>query len=533
MATLISCSNQETKISDTAPIQNTELSESSISSTAESQETIETANTEHVSDATKEEGQASVDSFREENIWVRIRDGLSLNFIDTFPPHAVKRVEAYKKELLRNPDFVTKLTSKAEPYLYYVVEQLEQNGVPVEFAMLPMVESSYDPFAYSPSRAAGLWQFIPGTGNLYDLKSNWWKDKRRDVVASTDAAIEYLLYLNKMFDGDWLLTAAAYNGGPGTVKRAIRKNNKRNHPTDYWSLKLPKETMRYVPKLLVWRDLILNQYSDEVSFHPIKNQAHFVAVDVNSQIDLAEVADLAEVDIDVVYQLNPAYSRWATDPETVPFQLLLPVDKADAFAGKLAQIPANERVTWKRYIVKKNDTLSGIAKRFHTTTAIIKQTNNLKNNNIRLNSALLIPSASRNAEFYSASQIQRTEKLHKSTRKNKQRIHHKVAAGESWWSISRRYNVDVRDLARWNKMSHKDTLSINKKLIVWLAKNKTLPSSQTRKVFYKVRSGDSLASIANKFKILVSDIKRWNASANNRYIQPGQKLTLHLAITQR
>jgi len=473
------------------------------------------------------------------NLWDHVREGFEFSEIHVGNTQALERVEYHRKRLLRVPSLAQRITDNATPYFHYIISQLEENKLPLEIALLPIVESHYDPFAYSPGRASGLWQFIPSTGKRFGLAQDWWHDERRDTIAATGAAIQYLLYLNKLFDGDWLLAMASYNAGQGTVGRAIRKNRKLGKPTDYWSLDLPKETQHYIPKLLAWRDIIKNHDQYNIAFNPVPDEPYFELVDIGSQIDLAEVAALAEVDIDTIYQLNPAYNRWATDP-SAPHDLLIPIDNVDILKQNLTNLPADQRMTWRRYIIKQGDSLGKIANRFNTSSKFIAQVNGIKNNNIRAGKALMIPSAAKGSDYYTKSAEQRLAKRQGRAPKNRnQRIEHRVKTGESLWDIARKYNVSVGAVARWNNMAPRDVLSVNRKLAVWTKISATQSikaasvKNETRKLFYKVRKGDSLDLIANKFKVRITDIKNWNDIATKKYIQPGQLLTLYVALTDR
>jgi len=289
------------------------------------------------------------------NIWDRIRNNANL-IDDTNHPRLLAELKWYAK----HDKYLDRVAQRAEPFLHYIMNEAEARGLPSELALLPIVESAFQPFAYSHGRAAGIWQFIPSTGKIYGLKQNWWYDGRRDVYASTKAALKYLQQLNKEFKGDWLHALAAYNSGSGTVRRAIRKNKKRGRPTDYWNLKLPKETQAYVPKLLALKRIIENPEKFDITLRCVEDLPFFELVDTGSQIDLAMAADLAKVDLETIYKLNPGYNRWATDPYG-PHKLLIPVDKADPFKQALADMPKSQRIKWKRHKIKTGETLSHIA----------------------------------------------------------------------------------------------------------------------------------------------------------------------------
>jgi len=368
----------------------------------------------------------------------------------------------------------------------------------------------------------------------FGLTQDWWQDERRDTIAATGAAIQYLLYLHKRFDNDWLLALAAYNAGQGNVSKAIRKNKKLGKPTDYWSLALPKETRHYVPQLLAWREFIREAEQDTLTAGYIANQAFFDVVDVGTQIDLAEAAKLANIDIDTLYQLNPTYSRWATDPQT-PHHLLVPVNRKISFEQALETIPPSERVTWDRYTVRKGDVLGKIAQNHSISVAMITSTNNLKSNTIRTGQVLLIPSAKEKGEYYSKSVEQRLVKTQqRSSKKHNSKINHKVKAGETLWDIGKKYGVSANSIAGWNNMAPKDVLSINQTLLIWQKSlTQVAANDEKRKLFYRVKSGDSLSTIANRFNIAINDIKNWNSTARDKYIKPGQLLTLYVALTSR
>ncbi len=466
-----------------------------------------------------------------QTVWQRIRLGFQLDY------KAVnKQLDAEFNWYKKHPEYMARVSKRAERYVYYVTQQLEKHGLPLELALLPIVESAYDPFAYSHGRASGMWQFIPGTGRMFKLDASWWYDGRRDIIASTQAAVRYLQDLSNYYDGDWLLALAAYNSGQGNVNKAIRKNRKRGKPTDFWSLDLPRETRSYVPKLLALAKLVDNPQRYGITLHPVANAPYFAQVDTQSQIDLAQAATMADVDINEIYLLNPGFNRWATAPSG-PHRLLVPASQKSVFEDRLADLPPEKRLHWQRYTIKNGDSLLLLAKRFHTGVDTIKQINNIRGNMIRAGQSLMIPMASQSGEHYSLSADQRQAAIHKKRKggANTKQLFHKVRSGESLWTISRQYNVRVSSLAHWNGIAPKDMLKPGQKLSVWTSKPQQKAHGQrdavVRKVGYRVRNGDSLARIAGKFNVLVSDIVKWNAVNPKKYLQPGQRLTLYVDIT--
>jgi membrane-bound lytic murein transglycosylase D len=266
-----------------------------------------------------------------DDIWQRIRNELTFNI----PQNS--RVISQRNWYARNPAYMDRVAKRAEPFIFYILEELKNHQMPIELALLPIVESAYDPFAYSHGRASGMWQFVPETGKRFGMKQNWWYDGRRDIVASTQGAIDYLSYLHKKFDGDWLLALASYNSGEGRVMRAMRNNARKGKPTDFWSLDLPKETRAYVPKLLALVDLVKRPQDFNLNLYALENRALLTKVNINSQIDLALAAELSALTLAELQRLNPGFNRWATAPDG-PNYLLLPSNKAEDFKAKLAKI---------------------------------------------------------------------------------------------------------------------------------------------------------------------------------------------------
>jgi membrane-bound lytic murein transglycosylase D len=467
-----------------------------------------------------------------ETVWQRIRLGYGMNWFIDQP-----RIEAEFNWYKNNPRYMARVSERSQRYIFYVTDQLAKQNMPLELALLPIVESAYDPFAYSHGRASGMWQFIPGTGRMFKLKQDWWYDGRRDIVSSTAAAISYLKSLNKYYDGDWLLALAAYNSGQGNVNKAIRKNKKLGKPTDFWSLDLPNETRSYVPKLLALAKIVEQPLRYNIHLFPVPNQDYFAIVDTISQIDLAQAASMANIDIDELYRLNPGYNRWATSPDG-PHRLLLPFESKSLFESNIANLPATDRLNWQRYKIKQGDSLILLAKRFKTDVDTIRKINDLGGNMIRTGQTLMIPTASQHGKHYSLSADQRLEAIYKRRTggKNSNQHFHKVSSGESLWTIARHYQVHVSELAHWNGIAPADLIKPGQKLSVWLPKSKSQSVSTKREavvrtIGYKVRNGDSLARIASRFNVGVNDLIKWNKVNPKKYLQPGQQLKLHIDIT--
>ena len=467
-----------------------------------------------------------------DDLLTRLRYGFSLERQDN------SRIQSELNWFVSHPDYLNRVFTRAQRYLPHITDELHRRGLPLELALLPIVESAYDPFAYSHGRAAGLWQMIPGTATRFGIKQNWWYDGRRDVVDSTRAALDYLEHLYDFNEGDWLNAIASYNSGEGNVRKAVRRNRAANKPEDFWNLRLSKETSAYVPRLLALVEIVRNPEQFNLTLPRVPDEPQFVVAEVGSQIDLALAAELAGVDVDTVYTYNPGYNRWSTDPKG-PHTLVLPVDVADGFAAALAEIPAGELVRWKRHKINNGEAISQIALRYNTTVAAIRSANNLRGNTIRAGHYLMIPVATKPLSEYSKSADARLAKT-----QNKQRaenkIEHVVRTGESFWTISQKYHVTTRQLSAWNGMAPRDTLPVGRKLVVWTNSDvapRTSPTAAlgntTRKLRYTVRNGDSLYVIARKFRVGIDQIARWNNIDKNKILRPGQTLTMYVDVTRQ
>ena len=462
-----------------------------------------------------------------DNLWHRIEMQFSL------PQNDNKQVASQLNWYRKHPKYIERMSKRAEPYLFFIVQEIERRNMPLEIALLPIVESAFDPFAYSHGAASGMWQIIGDTGKRFGLKNNWWYDGRRDVVASTHAALDYLQFLHKHFKGDWLHALAAYNSGEGRVGRAIKKNRKLGKATDFWSLKLPAETRDYVPKLLALAKLLKTPDDFGIVWPTLPNVKQVEQVATGSQIDLALAAKLAKMDLKELYQLNPGFNRWATPPSG-EYKLLLPLHKAGEFKSELAKTPKKDRLHWTRYQIKSGDTLGQIAQRHQTTSSIIRQINGFNGNNIRAGKFLLIPIASNNLSEYQLSADSRLAAT-QNKKRGQLKTTYIVQSGDNLWDIARKFKVSHRSIAKWNGMAPTDNLRLGKKLVIWQNTGKAIagPGNKVlRTITYRVRNGDSIARIAQKFNLKVKDVVRWNSLNVKKYLQPGQRLKLQVDVTQ-
>lgn len=472
---------------------------------------------------------------KDRDLWARMRSGFDMDH-EQGDERVQQQLDWYK----RHPQYIERVVERGRRYLHHIVEETERRGLPMEYALLPVVESAFDPFAYSHGRAAGLWQFIPGTGRYFGLDQSWWHDDRRDVLASTNAALTYLDQLAQRFDGDPMLALAAYNSGGGTVSSAIRRNKQLGKPTDFWSLQLPIETRHYVPKLIALAKIFDDPDAYGIELPALEDKPYFEVVETGGQIDLAHAAELAGVDVDEIYLLNPSFNRWATRPDG-PHRLLIPVDYASRFRQSIAELDPDSRVSWKDYRVRPGDNLGAIARRFGTKPSVLKEVNKLNSDLIRVGQQLLIPSARSGDKAYRLSESQRINRKQENGGRSNggERVEHQVARGDTFWDIAREHDVSVRQVAAWNGMAPGDPLVPGHKLVIWSRKAKSASgqriasndrSGMVRKVGYRVRQGDSLSAIANRFAVNVRDIAAWNDLNAAGYLQPGQSLVLYVDV---
>lgn len=444
------------------------------------------------------------------DIWGRIRDGFKLQeYLGSNP-----RIEQQRLLFAGRPQSIELAGERGSLYIHYIVEQLEERNMPLELALLPIIESAYNPFAYSSAKAMGLWQFIPSTGRHFNLQQTNWYDGRRDITASTAAALRYLTYLHGLFNDDWLLALAAYNAGEGTVSRAIERNQKLGLPTDYWNLPLPRETRDYVPKLLALSQMVQSPEAYGLNLSPIANEPYFEVVALKQRMNLATVAEMVDLDEDELYQLNPAFTRRITLDG--PQHLLVPSAKAEMLAANLALMKPQDAVDWQQYKVKPGDTLGAIANRHHLSVNIIRDINHLKNDHLRIGQVLSLPQPR---------DVRPRELLHAVARSQPAARNYRVRKGDNLWDIAKAQKVSVRDLQRWNRLSG-SSLKVGQVLAIQAVEESR--GSNSEPTYYKVRKGDSLYDIAKRFNVRLNHLKSWNPE-DGALLKPGQTLTLYLA----
>ncbi|RKZ40615.1 MAG: hypothetical protein DRR16_16255 [Candidatus Parabeggiatoa sp. nov. 3] len=429
------------------------------------------------------------------DLWDRIRQGYALFEIDH--PKVQSAIEKYVK----SPSYFERISRKARPYLYLIVEEIEKRGMPLEIALLPAIESVYEPMALSHKSAAGLWQFMKATGEDYGLTQNEWYDGRRNIIKSTTAALDYLSRLHRKFEGDWLLALAAYNYGQGNLGKAIKKNKGLGDPTDFWSLELPRETREYVPKLLGLSKIVADPQSYGIKLQFIANRPYLTQVKLERQIDLSLAALLAGLPWDDFKRLNACYRREVTAQDG-PHNITVPIEKVGLFKQRLVKLPVelmltqanqleqalvqfsaqamrvdneakeklatSEPIPPKKHQVCSGDNLWKIAKQYGITIAALRQLNNMKTDSLYVGQNLIVRGVDTLLSKLSKTKKAGTQTAHQDDNSLKNKILHTVKSGESLWYIARNYQVGINKLSQWNGLRQNELLRLGQKLIIWL-----------------------------------------------------------------
>lgn len=377
-----------------------------------------------------------------DDLWQRLRKGFGMPDLDN------KYVAQQTRYYERHPEYLQRIFDRSRLYLYHIVGEIERRGLPTELALLPMVESAFNPMAYSRAHASGLWQFIPGTGRRFELEQNWWYDERRDIVDSTSAALDYLSKLHEMY-GDWHLALASYNWGENGVARAIARNKKAKKPTDYSHLRMPRETRWYVPKLQALKNIILEPQRYGVVLEPIPNEPYFVTLAETPDMDLQLAAQLAEMPIEEFVALNPGFKRPLIRSSSEP-RLVLPAEKVQVFYDNLEKYDGKSLVSWKVYHPAKGETFGKLAKKFSVKIAELKKVNGVAARSWRVPSVVVVPTRADAGEAAKLPVMYRPPIPVQGTLG----LVHRVKAGDTLSSVARRYHVSVAALKRWNHVGN-------------------------------------------------------------------------------
>jgi membrane-bound lytic murein transglycosylase D len=385
-------------------------------------------------------------SLQNRDFWARLRDGMEM------PRMQNRRLEREIRSFKQNAVWFNASLERGRLFLPHILEETRRRGMPSEVALLPVIESGFKTNARSHVGAGGVWQIMPATGRRFGLHRNDWYDARYDVLASTRAALDYLEYLNELFEGDWLLTLAAYNAGEGRVQSAQKRNRRKGRPVDFWSLDLPEETERYVPKLLAASELVARSGYHKIALPALTPRRAFMVVDAGGPLDLDVAAKLADLSTEEVIELNAAYRRHTT-PRSGPHHLVLPAQNAKRLRVALADLPDSARVgkSSSRHRVKRGESLSVIARDYGISVAELRRANGLNGSRIVVGQYLHIPQP---AGSTARSDTDRP-------------VEYVVRQGDSLWKIARRFGVSHKQLANWNGLGSGDVLKPGRKLVVW------------------------------------------------------------------
>jgi len=460
-----------------------------------------------------------------ENLWRKLAEGFTFEVPDN------ARIAQARDYFLKDPRHLEKISKRAEPFLYLIVEKIEKEHLPLEIALLPIVESSFDPHAYSNSGAVGLWQFMPETALRFGLKKNRWYEGRKDVYLSTDAALTYMKLVHKYLGNDWLRAFAAYNSGEGRVKRAIQYNEKENKPSDYWNLALPKETEDYVPKLLALVDILRHHKKYGITLPVLKNEQVLSYVKTKQPLALAYAGTLSNLSVAEIQLLNPALSKWATPPNG-PDYLLIPTTNVPSFLKKLHK---DTQGGFGHYMVRPGDSLSVIAKKHHISTKDLKKVNKLTTRLLKVGVILKVPRVNKARMAYVEAKAQHNTARYSKAKTRQIKIVYKVVEGDTLWDISRLYNVTVDDITKWNHLSIKKPLKVDSKIKIWQNAKVILvavtPLKNTHIIKYRVVAGDSLSTISHSYHVSTKNLLKWNKINKNDVLRTGQILMIKAPLT--
>ena len=520
----------------------------------------------------------SAQKFNDADLWQRVRRGFVMEELNS--PLVLQQEQWYATR----PDYIQRFVDRGSKYLHHIVEEVEKRGMPTEVALLPIIESAFNPQAFSRAKASGMWQFIPSTGKHFGLKQDWMADNRRDVLLSTDAALDYLQKLYGMFNS-WELAFAAYNCGEGCVARAILKNQKKGLPTDYLSLNLPPETRNYVPKLIAVKNIVLSPGSYGIELEAVENRPYFAKVAAPEKIDTSLAARLAEMPEDEFATLNPAFIRPVASSGTGTF--LVPYEKAQTFRSNLDLYRSlnGPMVSWQTVNARRGELIDAIAKRYGMTGSYLRATNGaLKEKQGKLTAAatIMVPITAQvkiiNATFDQKVALKVAQPMVTDVPLTETKIAqpallavnhlakldeapapitsvvasvsqapappgaHRVQRGETLFSISKRYGVAIDQIKIFNAMKT-NSVRIGQNLLLSGISTAEAASANAPGLMrvgiparavpnktstYTVRSGDTLYAIAIKFAVELDDLLRWNKLSAKSVLQPGNKIRVTL-----
>lgn len=412
------------------------------------------------------------------------------------------QVLAYMNMHLKDLDKFDEYLNDSYYFLYFVIQELEKNNLPLELAILPYIESNYDPFSISSSGAVGIWQFMPRTGRLYQLDKSWWSEDRHDPFRSTEAAVKYLKYLYQRFDQNIYHTLAAYNAGPSLLDRRINQNKRRGMDTDFWSLNVPVQTKNYVPKYIALRELILNSDNYGIKLPQIPYEPVVKKISIPGQVEVLTLSEYLDIKPELLYKLNAGYTKWASAPEDESV-FYIPSEKYILFENEDNPFKNSNQINWISHIVQSGDSLWSLSSKYDTEVRIIKKINYLNNDLLSINDTLLIPLSKSKSNNFIPYEM------------------YIVSEGDTLWSIAKEYNIEIRDLSRMNSIDENSYLQLGQQLSIGNKNIHRNMESKKRTILYSVKQGDNLFKISELFDVSIRSIEEIN-NFKNTTLMPGQ-----------
>ena len=412
------------------------------------------------------------------------------------------QVLSYMNMHLKDLDKFDEYLNDSYYFLYFVIQELEKNNLPLELAILPYIESNYDPFSISSSGAVGIWQFMPRTGRLYQLDKSWWNEDRHDPFRSTEAAVKYLKYLYQRFDQNIYHTLAAYNAGPSLLDRRINQNKRRGMDTDFWSLNVPVQTKNYVPKYIALRELILNSDNYGIKLPQIPYEPVVKKISIPGQVEVLTLSEYLDIKPELLYKLNAGYTKWASAPEDESV-FYIPSEKYILFENEDNPFKNSNQINWISHIVQSGDSLWSLASKYDTEVKIIKKINYLNNDLLSINDTLLIPLSKSKSNNFIPYEM------------------YIVSEGDTLWSIAKEYNIEIRDLSRMNSIDENSYLQLGQQLSIGNKNIHRNMESKKRTILYSVKQGDNLFKISELFDVSIRSIEEIN-NFKNTTLMPGQ-----------
>ena len=403
---------------------------------------------------------------------------------------------------LKNKDNFDEYLSNSYFFIYYVVQELEAANLPVELALIPFIESNYDPFSISPSGAVGLWQFMPKTGRFYNLEKSWWNEDRHDPYRSTHAAIGYFKYLFDRFDNDIYLALAAYNAGPTYLDRHINKNKRKNLNTDFWSLNLNNQVTNYIPKYVALREIIFNPDKYGVKLPEIPFESVVKKIEIPGQVEILNLSEYLDIKPELIYKLNAGYTKWASAPKDKSI-FYVPIEKTYLLDSPDSPFENVNQINWISHKVVSGDNLWNLAEKYDTEIQIIKKINYLEKDLLSINDTLLIPLSSMQSNNFIPYEM------------------HIVSEGDTLWYIAEKYNIELAHLIKINSLNKNSYLQLGQQLTIGNKNIHRNIESKKRTILYSVKQGDNLYKISDLFDVSIESIKEINEFQSNQ-LMPGQ-----------